>query len=79
MSDITDEIVEEVTNDDRLPVMFKADDRSLANDIDFLLPYITPVLYRRLADEMKDKNVAHQSAIDYIRAKVTAPTGNRRF
>lgn len=76
---ITDEVLEAVADDDRLPITFTLDTSALANDIDFLLPYIAPVLYRQLADEMQDRNVAHQSAIDFIRAKVTAPTHNRRF
>lgn len=76
---ITDEVLEAVADDDRLPITFTLDTSALANDIDFLLPYITPVLYRRLADEMQDRNVTNQSTIDFIRAKVTAPTHNRRF
>ncbi len=76
---ISDEVLEAVADDDRLPLTFRLDEHALSNDIDFLLPYFSSVLYRRLADEMQDKNVAHQSAIDYIRAKVTAPTHNRRF
>lgn len=76
---VTDDVLEAVADDDRLPITFRMDEHALSNDIDFLLPYFTSVLYRRLADEMQDKNVAHQSVIDYIRAKVTAPTHNRRF
>lgn len=73
-----DEVVQEIADDDRLPLMFRSDDRSLMADIEFLAPYIAPVLMRRLADEMQEKKVAHQSVIDWVRAKVVRTTQERR-
>lgn len=77
MSDAVSEVIHEIADDDLLPFSVEAD-RQLTADIEFLLPFIAPVLMRRLADEMQDNNIAHQSVIDWLRAKVVRTTHERR-
>lgn len=72
-----DEVVQEIASDDLAPFS-TIGARQLTNDIEFLAPYIAPVLMRRLADEMQEKKVAHQSVIDWVRAKVVRTTQERR-